>query len=320
MLTILFLVLTKNISACDLSITTTQDIQSSLNAIGPNSTLCLSAGTFNLNSTISLNLGQRLTGVNGVVTALQTTIVSSADRIIRMNDESQVDHLNIRSSSGSLATYAVLSYFDVNPTMWSLNIQNTKIALGIKGSSGASILNNWISLTGDLNNGIPDPSIWISDAVNTKLWYGYIVGRNNGAAGPQGFLIGDGEVGCYNSNGLTVTGTRHDYSGTSSFYLVNCDNAVLDNVSVFYSNGFGLDIVDGTDNLVIKNTKVYHSRLAASIYDEVENSNGSYLNNTFYNNNTTNQSNCAGISVAGNPANLNLSGNNVTPSPEFCLH
>jgi hypothetical protein len=321
-LIVLFLSFYSNtsISACDLTISPGQDIQASLNAIGANKTLCLNAGIFTSNSSITLKSGQRLTGVSGNVAGLLTTIQSSADRIISMNDNSQIDNFNLKSMTGSLATFGVLTYFDVNPKIWNLNITHVKIGIGVNGSTGTQLLNNYLSLNGDLNNGIPDPSIWITNTVNTKLWYGYIVGRDNGVPGSQGFLIGDGEVSCYNSVGLTITGTRHDKSGTSSFYLVNCDNATLDEVNVFYSNGFGLDIVDGTDNLVVKNSKVYFSKLAASVFDELENNSGTFMNNLFYNNNTSGQSNCAGITVIGNPSKITLVGNTAIPSPLTCLY
>ncbi len=303
----------QSFSACDLSINPSQDIQTSLTSLGSNKTLCLSSGIFNSSSTIHLLRGQHISGINGDVNNLQTTIQSTANIVIQMNDNTQVHNFNVKSSGGNLATFGILSYFDNNPVIWNLNIQHVKIGIGVNGSNNAQLLNNFLSLNGDLNNGGPDPSIWISHTLNTKLWYGYIVGRNNGAAGSQGFLIGDGEVSCYDSSGLTITGTRHDKSGTSSFYLVNCDNAILDNVKIFYSNGFGLDIVGGTDNLIVKNTKVYFSKLSASVYDEIENSNGTYINNLFYHNNTSNASNCNSISVLGNSNNLTLSGNTEVP-------
>jgi hypothetical protein len=310
LITIISLIYTiQSYSACDLTISSGQDIQASLNQIGINKTLCLNKGNYYPNSTINMLAGQELKGLATdyeVLTLGQLQIKSNADRIIVANDNVTISHLLItRNTTNTLPTYGILSYFDTNVTIWSVKIQNTLIGIGNNHSDGTRILNTFISLNGDLFNNKADPAIWINSSNNVEVFYGEMRGRANGPGG-------DGEVSSYNSTNVSIFGTNSVDCGASAFYMVNCDFCSIENTIVHRANEWGLDVVSGSDNFYAENNTVKWSNFGGAVFFEFDSIGGTWKNNHFFNNRQMNVGNCDGINVKTNPNNVTLLNNTST--------
>ena len=95
--------------------------------------------------------------------------------------------------------------------------------------------------------------------------------------------------------------------------MVNCDNCSAVNLDIRYSGGWGLDIVQGSDNFIAYNNSVRYSHNGAAVFFEFDSIGGTWSNNTFINNNTSNnQYFCEGINVKTNPNNITLINNTST--------
>ncbi len=295
--------------ACDLTINSTQDIQAGLNAIGVNKTLCLQPGVYKPSATITMQTGQTLRGLasdSQIINQQLVQIKSNADRIIRTADNATVRHLAItRNTPFALPSYGVLAFNDENVTLWTLKITRANIAIGLVEAHGSTLLNNHISLTGDgLSNGA-NPAIWVHDSDDVQIKYGEVVGRNNP---PHG----DGEIAAYDSDNLLIDGVHHNYSGTSAIYLVNCDSCTVKNSVISFAQGWGLDVVDGSDNFHALNNTIRYSRLGGSVFYEFDSIGGVWENNNYIYNNQNGGSYCDGINVRNNPANVTLINNTAT--------
>jgi len=173
-------------------------------------------------------------------------------------------------------------------------------------------LDTFVSNNGVINNGTPSPNIWITQSPSTTIKYGAITGR-----GDKPF--GDGEVSCYDSPNLTVDSTYSFDSGTSSFYLVNCDNAVVKNTKIYRSGGFGLDIVGGSDYFQAIGNTIQDGWYAGSVFRNDLNSGGIYSSNIFTNNNKSGDTRfCSGIWLSSAWPDPNTTGSTATPPPLKC--
>jgi len=287
---------------CSVALTPGQDIQSALNSGA--TTVCLRPGTYAASANITMNAGQTLRGLGS--SRDDVVIASTADVVLAPGSNSTVKNLAIHGNTAT-TTYGVLVYRVSNVTLWSLRVQNAgRIGTGVAESSSVSILDTFFSDNGR-DNGIADPNVWINQSHAVTVNYGELRGRANGPGG-------DGELSCFNSYDVHIFGTHSVDSGASAIYFVDCDSSSIDSVVVERAGEWGLDIVDGTDNVVLQNNQVSYSYYGGSVYQFA--TGGQYLNNAFVGNNRSGTVPCSGINVRGSmPA---LSGNSVDIGPITC--
>ncbi len=168
--------------------------------------------------------------------------------------------------------------------------------------------NGWPNTPG---NSIADPNIYIANSSNVLIQWGQILGQNN-------WPFGDGEIACYFSDNVTISGTQLFFSGTSAIYFVGCDNSRVENANIQFAGGWGLDIVSGSDNFTAINNSIKYSRLGASIFQETQQTGGTYKWNIFNYNNTSGFANCNGLNITGDPLSMSISGNSANPAPISC--
>jgi hypothetical protein len=108
-------------------------------------------------------------------------------------------------------------------------------------------------------------------------------------------------------------------SGNAGVYMVNCDDAVISNNVIHRADEWGLDIVDGSNNVTADNNEIKWSFWGAVVFDEADNGGGTFTNNDFISNNLGGGANCNGISVIGNMNNVSHSGNYANPNSLICV-
>lgn len=300
--------------ACDVTLpagSSFLSVQSALNSAAY-SKICLAPGSYAFASTLVVPQGKMLAGMGA--NPAETKITSSADRAIRALDYTTLHKLKVVGTVGSPGTYGVLYYYNTAAKLWSVEIEGYKINLGIKGSSGITILNSFFRLNGVPNNGVPEPNIWISDSVNINVRWGAVYGR-----GDKPF--GDGEISCYNSAQVRVDGVYSFDSGTSAIYFVNCDDSSVRNSAVYRAGGFGLDIVNGSDNFVADNNLIQWSHYAGTVFHAHLNSGGVFRDNRYVDNNRSGDGRfCNGIAHRSSLAGLSMSGNTFNPYVPECVY
>lgn len=276
--------------------------------------VCLSIGTYSLGSTqINIPQGKTLEGLGASRT--DVVLASTANRAILLGHAATLKNFTLSGPGGSAsAEYGVVAYNVSDATIWGLSISGFYINIGINGSLRTRVLDTIALNNGVVSNSIPEPNIWISESPYTEIHYGAVYGQGNKP-------FGDGEISCYSSPNLHINGVYSFDSGTSAFYLVDCDNAVIENAVVYRAGGFGLDIVGGTDNFLSLNNNVQDSWYAGSVYDNSVNYSGNYQNTIFTGNNRSGDSRfCSGIYLIS-PSSGNhpsTGGSSATPSPLIC--
>lgn len=297
--------------ACDITLSPGATATSINSAFSSHNEVCLTAGSYTLGTQeIFVPSGKTLRGTGA--TPSDTTLNTIADRAISLADSSLVRNFKLVGPGGAYSTYGIIIYHVTDATIWSLDIQGFRINIGVNGSANTHIWNTFLSNNGNISNSVAEPNIWISSSPGTEILYGAVTGRANKP-------FGDGEVSCYNSEGIYIKGLQSFDSGTSAFYLVNCDNAIIENAKIYRAGGFGLDIVGGTDNFISRNNLVQWSWYAGSVYDNVQNSNGQYINTSFVSNNVSQDTRfCSGIYLSGAGAAPVTTGSTATPAPLIC--
>lgn len=295
--------------ACSLTIAPGTDISTSLSHPKVQ-TLCLSTGTYNTSSTIDIPQGKILKGVGA--TRNDVVIRSSASVVIGLSNNTSIQGLSLRATTGSLPTYGVLSYMGNDQLIWGLDIKGMLISIGVNGSSQVGIADTFMAENGSPTNGLADPNVWISDATNVNIDWGAATGRANAPGG-------DGEIAVYNSTGVSVYGTHVLHSGASAIYMVNCDWCTIENATIMYAGEWGIDVVSGSDHFTAKNNTVSYSRLGGSVFDAVGSAGGSYTGNSFISNNTIGYAPyCNGINRAGSSTSFIGAGNTVNTGSLVC--
>lgn len=302
--------------ACDVTISAGHNLISaatSTAAIGDE--ICLNAGTYSQDYTIYRKQGQTLRGLGTAIA--DTEIFTSASPIIDLGSNSVIR--NFRISGVPLVytpyyaypEYGVLAWADTDVTIWSVELDYVENPINIvNGSDGASIWDTYVTHPG-VDDGAPNPSIWIDDSDYVTVLYGAIVGRSNGVGG-------DGEIACRNSNYMNVDGTYVSSSGAAGMYFVNCDNATVENATIVSGDEWGLDVVDGSGNFTATGNTINSNFWGAVVFDEADNGSGTFTGNSFTGNNTSGSVNCQGIVVIGNVGNVSQSGNTASPGPVIC--
>jgi len=286
------------LEACDITISAGANIQSALN--NPSVLdVCLNPGTYTSTTQIVVPANKTLEGLGSNRDAVK--IVSSADRVVGMSNNSTIKGLRIENATGVTPTYGVVTYHNTDVIVWGLRIVGTDISIGINGSSAVHVWDTFMSSNG-LNNGSADPNMWISDASDIDIQWGEALGRNNGPGG-------DGEIAVYNSTNVKIYGTYVTNSGASGIYMVNCDSCSVENATIVAAGEWGLDIVSGSDNFTAKNNHISSSRWGGSVFDGVHNVNGKYIGNTFTSNNTSGYGPyCNGINYSGSSSSFTVTG------------
>ncbi len=96
------------------------------------------------------------------------------------------------------------------------------------------------------------------ESSNINVTQNTFIGRNNG---PRG----DGSADFYDSSGITVFNNHFQNTGASSIYLVNSNTVTVDSNLIENPNENGIDIVDGSSDITIKNNIVCGSNFHPGI-------------------------------------------------------
>jgi len=297
-----------NAVACDVTLSSGASRATIDTALASNTTVCLSAGSYSLGSTtLTIPANKTLAGASMAT----TTLSSSATRAIGLSSGSTAHDFALAGGGGSTNEFGVLTYGTTGATLYSVDIQGFLISLGVVNSTGTGVYNVYGSNNGDSGNNLADPNVYISNSDQTYLYYGYFEGDGT-------HPFNDGEIACYDSEDLHIEGTQEAYSGTSAVYLVNCDDAVIEDMAIWNAGGFGVDIVGDSDNVVVQNNTIQDIWYAGGYVDNT-NSTVSFYNNTFTSNNDSGDSRfCTGIELATSSPVPTNSGNTVSSGTLFC--
>lgn len=310
---LLSLAVAPRVFACDVTLPAGSSASLINSTLASANVTCLAKGTYNLGSTtIAVPAGKTLAGATGIRT--DVVLNSTATRAMSLANAASVQGLTLSGPGGQTGEYGILVYQANDTIIWGVAVKNFLINIGLVSSSRSHIWDSDVSLNGIPNDGTAQPNIWISNSPSTDLYYGSVTGR-----GDKPF--GDGEVSCYNSPSLSVNGTQSFDSGTSAFYLVNCDNATVKNTKIYRAGGFGLDIVGGSDNFTASNNTIQWAWYAGSVFENSVNTGGSYQSNAFVSNNVSGDARfCTGIWLNTGYAAPALSGNTASPTALTCYH
>lgn len=321
----LCLLIPTSVLACDVTLNSGADINA---ALANYNVVCLSAGTYN-HSTIYLPEGRTLRSSTG--NRNDVTIQGIDGNVVQVTgNSSSVQNVTLRGASRANG-YGVLIYGGYSGTqIWGVNISNVTTGIGITATtlpppSGLgcptdpsqrprqiSILDTFVSSSGDPFNGLPDPAIWISCSDNVAINYGEVRGTTNGPGG-------DGEVAAHHSTYVQISNMNSIDSGASAIYYVNCDNCSVSGVTIHRAGEWGLDIVNGSDNFTASNNTIKWCNWGGSVFDGAGSIGGSFTSNYFENNNVSGFSSyCNGINMSGNPTGVLMSGNVANPAPVYC--
>lgn len=294
--------------ACNVTLPSGSSRASIVTALAAHNVVCLADGTYSLGS-VELNVPANKT-LRGTSMA-GTQLTASGTRGISVSSGALAHNFSLTQTVPGTGI-GVITYGTTNATIWGLDIKSFGINIAAVNSTNTEILSSFVSNNGDLTNGGADPNIWISNSPDTLVYYGFVEGRGNRP-------FGDGEISCYDSPNLHLQGVPSFNSGTSAVYLVNCDNAVIENMSIFNAGGFGLDIVGGSDHVIVRNNRIESAWYAGSVFDNSLNIGGSFTGNTFVSNNQSGDARfCNGIELfAASPVPA-TSSNTVTPLPLIC--
>lgn len=272
--------------------------------------ICLRPGLYNFgNETLNIPSGKTLKGLGD--DRGDVIITSSAHRMIYIQSDTTLSNFTLQPVQGHTPEFGILSYYSSNQAILGLRLKGAQINLGLNGSSGVTVADTFMSD----NGGTPaaDPNVWITDAGNIEFLWGALYGSGFHPSGG-----GDGEIAAYNSNNVSIDGLHVLNSGASAVYFVNCDSCSVKNSTLVSASGWGLDIVQGSDNFIAINNLVQSSRYGGSVFQQSSQSGGTYIGNTFIGNNTGGYASCNAINVIGNRFALTLSGNTATPGPITC--
>ncbi|TQV72207.1 right-handed parallel beta-helix repeat-containing protein [Aliikangiella marina] len=314
-------VLSTTAMACDVTVPSGGSITNAVNSLSTSGgKVCLQNGTYFISDF-------RLTKDNVHIQGQgrgQTTVYASGSRGISVRGKNAtLSRFSLIGNGGTRAsrTFGILSYDTSNVNIWTLDIEQFKISVGVNLSSQVKISNVWANHNGDPNNESAggtsgsDPHIWISKSQFVDVKYGNYYGQADGYK-PGG----DGELAAYDSTFVNFDSTYVWNSGASGIYLVNCDNCSIRNTRVANADGWGLDVVGGSNNFSASGNIVDGARFSAVIFHEDVNGPGVFSNNQFWgSNNYSGVGNCPAINVRGNLTNVTLFGNtNYDSGPIAC--
>lgn len=313
--------------ACDVTLSPGADIQGSLN--GAARTVCLNPGTYRPTNTIYIPAGKTLKGLGAnrdrvVIESAVSGNTAVGAVMMWPYAGATMYNFTLIGAPNRLPTYGVfVNAPDV--VLWSLHVKKSLINVGLYFAERPQVLDTYLSQPGDPNDRAANPNLWIYRSSDVTLWYGALFGGGGFGTDPNGALTGDGELGVYGSDRVAITGTNFFSSGTSAIYFRDCDSCTIRNVAVHNARGFGLDLVDaiddplnGNDDLVVENSRIDNSGYGGAIVILTGGNNVRFTGNTFSQNNTTGNSACSGINIAGVQGTLNLQSNTVSPGPVSC--
>lgn len=320
-----FLASISDSGACNRTISPGADLQASVNAAG--TVICLNIGTYRIATTLTIPAGKTIRGLGSSrENVVIESSIDSGGSMVRPGAGTTIQNLTIISAPSKLPTYGVLVYATADVRLWSVHVKKSKINVGLVYATRAKLLDTYLSMPGNPDDGAANPNLWVFQSDDVNVWYGAVWGGGGVGTDSGGALVGDGEIGFYKSTNVGITGTAFFSSGTSAIYFRNCDNCFIKSANVYNAKGFGLDLVadiddpnNGNNNLVVENTSVYNSGYGGAVIRMADSKFVRFAYNNFQNNNRTGHSNCTGINVGGSPANLQLIGNTVSPGPISCI-
>lgn len=310
--------------ACNATLSPGADIQTALNGVA--TTVCLNPGTYRPTNTLYVPAGKTLKGLGA--NRDQVVIESAAGSgsvMIWPFAGTTLYNFTLISAPNRLPTYGVfVNAPDI--VLWSLHVKKALINVALISAARPQVLDTYLSQPGDPNDHAANPNLWISGSTDVTLWYGALFGGGGFGTDPNGALTGDGELGVYGSDRVTITGTNFFDSGTSAVYFRDCDSCIIRQTTIHNARGFGLDLVDavnnpldGNDNLVVEYNTVNYSGYGGAIIKLTGGNQVRFTGNSFSQNNTTGNSACSGINILGTQGTLTLQSNTVSPGPVSCV-
>jgi hypothetical protein len=308
-LALAFLAFSNQVFACDVMLPAGANLHSAVSAYAGKD-ICLSTGTYDLGSTtLTVPSGTQLIGQGSTREAV--AIRSHALRAITVGSNVTLKNFLLDGYSGASNEYGILVYQKSNVVIWNLLVQNFLINIGVSGSSTIDIWGTRLRYNGDTANGKADPNLWISASTDVTVLYGQATGRANGPGG-------DGEVAAHNSSHVVFDGLYSFDSGASAIYYVNCDDCKIANTVIDRAGEWGLDVVQGSDRVIVDGNEISWSNFGGSVFDEAGSVGGAFTNNSFNVNRQMGVGACNGINVIGNVASVAQSGNVSSPAGTIC--
>ncbi len=306
--------------SCDITPPPGSDLGVYVNSLHDGQKMCLGAANYYANQILVLANNVTISG-SGIG---ETVVLGSGSRAFSIRGEgvtmhgfSLVGHNGLQKDR----TYGILAYRTDDISIWSVSIDYFKISIGVVESTNVRLQNIWASNNGDPDNESAggtsgsDPHLWITGSENILVRWGNWEGQADGFK-PGG----DGELAAYNSNNVRVLDTFVMHSGASGIYFVNCDSCEVSRTRVHAADGWGLDIVAGSENFRAEDNHISASRFGSVIFHEDLNGSGRFAYNLLTSgNNSSGHTTCSGINVRGEPENLELVGNTNTDGPITCV-
>lgn len=295
---------------CDVTLSSGANLHSAVSSYSGKH-ICLGAGTYNLGATpLAVPSGTKIEGIGASRDSVVLNSTSQQRGIITSNN---VMLKNFLLNGPGTYGFGVLAYDDSDVIIWSLRVQNFQINIGVSLSERIDIWDTFMRYNGDLTDGGASPNLWINSSDDVVVLYGEATGRANGPGG-------DGEVAAHNSTNVIIEGTHVIDSGASAIYYVNCDNCKIVDTFVDRADEWGVDIVQGSDSVEVRNNYIAWSSFGGAVFDEAGSVGGAFTQNVLIKNRQLGVGACNGINVIGNVSGVLNSGNSSSPSGVICKY
>lgn len=160
------------------------------------------------------------------------------------------------------------------------------------------------------------PCIYVSGASNLVIGNSTCTGGN--VPSPTTGGDADGGIALYHTNDFQLTGNQVLYQG---FYFVNSTLGLVSDNVTFGAIDWPLDIVAGTNNIILQNNIAFNGRWGGAVVDGANNL--IFKKNIFRGNNTWGLSSCSGANLVvrngvATYSQITFSQNLVSPGPVSC--
>jgi hypothetical protein len=288
--------------ACDTVLSSGANI---VNAVERNSgTICLRAGTYQVNERIDFKNNQTLRGMS----AANPPVVSvAATRGLTTTQVQNVtlENLVVDGQSTGAQEFAILvGTGSRNIAIKDVVVQNTfGIGIGITGSDTVSITDTTVRNIG-LHERLRQ-AVWVTTGSRSVAIDGLtVLGRADDVAG------GDHAITCIDGvHGFTVRNSRSQYAGSGAIAINNCSQITVTNNVLISGREHGVDIVNGSTDALVQNNNIRDFDRSAMVFDDHSwdcagcGSNPTrirVIGNTMVNNNQVSLARCRGIAVDRN--------------------
>ena len=288
--------------ACDTVLSSGANI---VNAVENNSgTICLRAGTYQVNERIDFKNNQSLIGMSAANPPV-VNIASTRGLTTTQVQNVTLENLIVDGQSTGAEEFAILvGTGSRNIAIKDVVVQNTfGIGIGITGSDTVNISDTTVRNIG-LHERLRQ-AVWVTTGSRSVVIDGLtVLGRVDDVAG------GDHAITCIDGvHGFTVRNSRSQYAGSGAIAINNCSQITVTNNVLISGREHGVDIVNGSTDALVQNNNIRDFDRSAMVFDDHSwdcagcGSNPTrirVIGNTMVNNNQVSLARCRGIAVDRN--------------------